>query len=470
MKPIHCTISMYFRPFFLTIILAISGAGALLASMPGMHSPFAKTDVEVIEKNVNSNETSEKTQDYFDENFLRFSDYVYSNSVKTVLFNKKGAEFSMPVYELGSSDILELRFDDVENSLRSLSYTIMHCTPSWEPSPLEPYEYIDGFQHVEIMDYKYSFNTLVSYIHYKAEFPSAQMRPKVSGNYLLIVFEGNNPENLVLSRRFFVYEPRVDVGAQVRMATRIDDRKYKQEVNFTIRSAGSYHLTNPFEDVKVVVRQNGRWDNAITNLKPSLVRGNSLIYEYEDGNLFDGGNEFRNVDLKSLKFVTSRIDRYQRTNSGWNAYLLPDERRTFKRYVSGEDINGRFLVKNDEASDSHTESDYLWMHFILPYSPFQAQGSMYVFGELSDWGFPLSHRMNYNFRSAAYELRLLLKQGYYNYAYVFLENQSQQGDITLIEGNHSEAENQYTIMVYHKAYGSMHHALVGFTTVTAFGK
>lgn len=428
----------------------------------------SKKHDEDIEKKCNKERFQQNNQDYFSENTLRYSDYVYSNSIRTVLFNKNGTDFSMPVLELGSSEKLVLRFDDVESSLRNFSYTILHCNPSWEPSPLEPFEYIEGFPMQEILDYKYSFNTQVSYVHYKVEFPNEQLTPKLSGNYLLIVYEDNDPEKLVLTRRFFVYEQKVGVDAKVSMAALIDDQKYKQEIDFSITAFNSYYLSNPFEDVKVVVRQNGRWDNAITGLKPSLVRGNTLVYEYEDGNIFDGGNEYRGIDLKNLKFVSGRMGRLVNTDRGWEACLMPDERRTFKRFVSMDDINGRYLVKNDEATDYHTESDYVWVYFSLPYSPILTDGSVYVFGGLSDWGFPLTHRMTYNFKKSAYEAKILLKQGYYNYVYMFLENGFQQGDISFLEGNHSETGNEYTIMVYHKAPGDLHFSLIGFTHASSF--
>ncbi|NLF43776.1 MAG: DUF5103 domain-containing protein, partial [Bacteroidales bacterium] len=286
----------------------------------------SKKHDEDIEKKCNKERFQQNNQDYFSENTLRYSDYVYSNSIRTVLFNKNGTDFSMPVLELGSSEKLVLRFDDVERSLRNFSYTILHCNPSWEPSPLESFEYIEGFPMQEILDYKYSFNTQVSYVHYKVEFPNEQMTPKLSGNYLLIVYEDNDPEKLVLTRRFFVYEQKVGVDAKVSMASLIDDQKYRQEIDFSITAYNSYYLSNPFEDVKVVVRQNGRWDNAITGLKPSLVRGNTLVYEYEDGNIFDGGNEYRGIDLKNLKFVSGRMGRLVNTDTGWEAYLMPDER------------------------------------------------------------------------------------------------------------------------------------------------
>jgi hypothetical protein len=56
---------------------------------------------------------------------------------------------------------------------------------------------------------------------------------------------------------------------------------------------------------------------------------------------------------------------------------------------------------------------------------------------------------------------MLLKQGYYNYVYAFLENRSQVGDLTFLEGSFWQTENEYTIYVYHRQQGDSWDQLVG---------
>ena len=64
-------------------------------------------------------------------------------------------------------------------------------------------------------------------------------------------------------------------------------------------------------------------------------------------------------------------------------------------------------------------------------------------------------RLKFSFERKGYELNLFLKQGYYNYMYVLKEKAKTEGDESLIEGNHWETENDYTIYVYFHETGSL---------------
>ena len=78
--------------------------------------------------------------------------------------------------------------------------------------------------------------------------------------------------------------------------------------------------------------------------------------------------------------------------------------------------------------------------------------------------------MIYNFDLNAYEAKILLKQGYYNYEYVFLENMSKTGDATFLEGSYWETKNEYTIFVYHRQPGDSYDQLVGVGFVNSEGQ
>ena len=63
------------------------------------------------------------------------------------------------------------------------------------------------------------------------------------------------------------------------------------------------------------------------------------------------------------------------------------------------------------------------------------------------------------------EKEVLLKQGYYNYKYVTLKENEISSD--LIEGNHYETNNEYTIYVYYKSPWERHERLVGIEKITS---
>src|SRR5690606_9284703 len=341
------------------------------------------------------------------------------------------------------------------------SYKIVHCNANWEPSSLNPQEYISGYFNGFIEDYKYSFNTLFSYIHYKLEFPNQELTFTKSGNYIIKVYANNNEDDLLLTRRFFGVEQRVSIESNIHMATLARHRDYKQEVDFTINTQ-NYNIQDPYTDIQVVLSQNRRWDNAIFNLKPPFVRTPELIYNYEDNNLFDGNNEFRFFDAKDLRYQSMNVDGVQIENGKTHLWVLAEEPRSFKRYYTQQDINGKRLIKRDQSNEQNREADYMLTHFTLKRETPVENADIYVFGELSDWQFKEDFKMEYVAVEKEYRLTTLLKQGYYNYMYATLASGEKKGDLSVIEGTHSETENDYYFFVYHRQRGEIYDRLVGF--------
>jgi hypothetical protein len=211
-----------------------------------------------------------------------------------------------------------------------------------------------------------------------------------------------------------------------------------------------------------VITQNRRWDNAIFDLKPLFVRTPELIYNYEDNNLFDGNNEFRFFDAKDLRYQSMNVDGVQIENGKTHLWVLPEEPRSFKRYYSQQDINGKRLIKRDQSTYQNREADYMVAHFTLKREAPVSSGDVYVFGELSDWQHKEAFKMEYVEVEKEYRLTTLLKQGYYNYMYSTLTPNAKKGDLSVIEGTHSETENDYYFFVYHRKRGEIYDRLVGY--------
>ncbi len=401
------------------------------------------------------------TDDYYKKNFFRYEDYTYNDKIKTVVLCKDGFALSPPVIQLGTDEKLKLSFDEFGSEYKSYKYTIIHCNANWKPSDLMPSEYIDGFTEDNISTYTASFNTLQNYYHYDLTFPTENLKPTLSGNYILKVYKDEDTDdNLAFTRRFMIYDSKVTLTAQVKRATVIADMNSKQEVDFSI-NLGTYSISNPYSDLKVVITQNDRWDNAITDLQPKYVKDKLLDYNYTDGNTFNGGNEFRHFDIKSLQFISDRLSKITTDSLGYKVILQPDARRSFTVYSSMVDINGRKLIKTDETiKNSDIEGEYAWVHFSLPYYESISTGNIYIFGALTDWHFQKQAIMTYNSKTAEFEGSLYLKQGYYNYEYVLLKNNETIGDETFMEGNHYETENDYTIYVYNQEQGTTYDKLI----------
>jgi len=396
---------------------------------------------------------------------LQYRDHTYRDNIKTVQLYRKEDQLSFPVLYLGSTDQLELHFDDLTADFETYNYTFVHCNANWEPSDLVVTEYLSNFFDGFIEDYQYSINTLFPYLHYTVAIPNNQVKFKLSGNYLLKVYANNNEDDLLLTKRFYVVEKRVSITSDIRMATLARFRDYKQEVDFTINHS-NYPIQDVYADLKVMISQNRRWDNAITDLKPLFIRSTELVYNYEDKNLFDGDNEYRFFETRNLRYQSMNIDGIQIMAGKTHVYILPDEPRSFKRYLFQPDINGRRQINRENSPLSNREADYMITHFNLKRENPILGGDIYVFGELSDWEFKPEFKMKYVQVNGAYELSTTLKQGYYNYSYAYLPRGEQVGDLSAIEGTHSETNNDYYIFVYHRENGTIYDKLIGFEMKT----
>ncbi|TND07649.1 MAG: hypothetical protein FD123_2968 [Bacteroidetes bacterium] len=410
-------------------------------------------------------QTPPDTTDYFSDKSLRYEDHVYEKNIRTAQLFSATFNLGDPLIKLGSGEQLRLSFDDLDGGYKAYYYTVVHCSANWEPSNIMLSEYLDGFPDQSVTEYKYSRNTIQKYTHYFAIFPHENMKILRSGNYLLKVYTDNDQEKLVFTRRFMVYEDLVSIQARAHQATIIESRNFKQEVDFTINTTG-YDLPNPFGELNVILRQNNRWDNAVTGLKPQFVRDKELIYDYDEENVFKGGSEFRWCDTRSLRYQNTRMAKFTFENNENHAYMINDEKRTFKRYLSSEDLNGRYIIHMDDYDASY-EGDYAWVHFFLAYDPPTTEGNLYVFGGLSNWQCQPEFKLTYNKERKGYEGKVFLKQGYYDYEYVLMRDNEKAADDFFIEGMHWETTNEYQVYVYRRAPGNLYDQLIGVKKVNS---
>ena len=396
-----------------------------------------------------------------------YQDAVFNEKIKTVQAFREGFELSHPIYELGTDANLIFKFDDLSGEPRDYYYTLIHCDADWNESYILQNEYLEGFYENQVTDYAPSFNTTMTYINYIIRIPNEKIQITESGNYALVVYEDQDKEKLILTRRFQVLQPKVRVTGTVKRATFDPFKGDNQEVDFTI-----YHenltIVNPAEEVKVVVMKNRRWDSAIRNLKPLFIRENELVYDYDKENVFPGGNEYRYFDIRTKRYNGENVQSIRFFRPYYHVTLLPDEIRANKKYFSYKEMNGNFAVESqDRVEDYDTECDYYFVHFTLPLNAQLIGGSVNVMGALTDWNANKSNEMTWNYEQATYELTLLLKQGYYNYQYVYVPQGSQKADAAVIEGSHFETENEYQVFVYYRGMAGRYDQLVGYQILNA---
>ncbi len=388
-------------------------------------------------------------------------EFVNSSDIKTVTIHKLGWELSEPAIELNSIDKLLISFDDLSENPGTYSYTLTHCDSKWNPSPIFYYDFMTGFEVNEVKDYSYSTGTIFNYMHCRIEIPNSDIKPKISGNYIISIFNTYEPDEILIQRRFIVFESLLKVEAKVQQPPVGDKRNTGQQLELKINTTG-IRVTDPHGEIRVIACQNYLFQGCFSSIKPVHIKGNELDYSHPDALIFDGGNEFRIFDTKNLRYLGQGLQSIDYYGGEFHVQLKSDENRGRLKYSRYSDLNGRYVVNLERSQQSHLEADYSWIYFSLK-SPIEADAgkSVYLFGELTGWQLSPENRMIYNYERRAYEIRLLLKQGAYSYRYVLADDSSGQVDITHFEGSHYDTENTYMVLVYYKPLGARYERIVG---------
>lgn len=406
--------------------------------------------------------------DYFNDGFVRYEDRTYQQSIKTVQFHIKNVPLSLPVIRLGGGEILELHFDDLDADYQDYTYTVIHCDRNWEKSDIPQQEYIDGFLEENIMNYDFSFNTVQNYMHYSFSFPNRNFNIKLSGNYILLIYKDFDREKPIITRRFRVYEKQIDISAQVRLPMIINQRQTHHQIDVVINHP-EFDIRNPFSDVALHIQQNYRWDNIKSDLQPIFVKDGRLIYDNMGDVIFEGSNEFRWIDTRSLRYQPENVENiwYDPDSMKNHVFLRPDRVLSKESYRREPDINGSFSIDVREGNDPTRDADYVMVHFKLKYPDPILDGGLYVYGGLTEWKVQPKYRMEFNYREGTYECTAFLKQGYYNYQYIYLKDGETKGETELTEGSFFQARQIYTFYVYHQQMGSRYDRLIGHSIISS---
>jgi hypothetical protein len=401
--------------------------------------------------------------------FAQNQQFVYDNKVylpqiKTVQCYNTQKEQSLPVIALSSAEQILLSFDDLNGGSKEYWYTIEHCTSDWKPSRLSSMDYLESFSDDRIINYRYSFNTLQKFTNYQILLPNDQVKPKIAGNYLLKVYLEGNLQKPVLSQRFYVTNNLVNIGAEITASSQVAHRFQNQKVNFTIFHQAP--IQNPHNDLKAIVMQNANPETAIVNTKPTFIRPGSLVYNDLNTNDFPAGNEFRKFDIRSLRYKAEHVQDILR-DTAVSVILFQDLASATNKYTNVIDENGNFFIRNQEGRDDYTDSDYANVLFTLKAAPPSIDGEAYVVGRFNNYVADKGSKLDYDTSRKQYYTNLKLKQGLYDYKYVWLDKKASKIDQTIFEGSFFEAENTYQIFVYYRKPGSRWEELVGYTSLNS---
>ncbi len=384
-----------------------------------------------------------------------------------------GNQLAYPILRLNSSDQMELHFDDVDGDVKNYYYSFVLCNEDWTPAEVSEFDFIKGFSQVRIDQYTSSSIALTRYTHFQAVLPDANCVPIHSGNYLLKVFLDGDTSKLAFTRRFLIVDTRIPIQAQWMQPQNYELAKAFQHIQLRVNTS-AVNPVNPLDQVKIDILQNYRWDNVVRGFKPTFAINNDLQFNNPDDLNFEGGSEWRWIDLQSFRFQSERIASTVSGKTGTDIVAKPDGDRSAAQYYNYKDLNGNFKLETTEQYNPMWQTDYATVHFsFVPTGGAEfPDKDVYVLGRFTGGGLNDSTRMVFNPDKKRYERAFFLKMGYYSYSYVTVDKSdaTMKPTFGFTEGNHIETENNYIILVYYRALGARADELVGmsrFNSVTA---
>jgi len=384
---------------------------------------------------------------------LRLIDFAYEPQIKTIELSPGGFPLAPAVTRLGEWNLM-LKFDDLRSERDNYYARVIHCNYDWTKSDLQDLDYMPIYNELPVNNAEFSVDTHIPYVHYWLPLPAV----KLPGNYVLLVYRGSNKEDIILSKRFMVYETLISFTKDGNLIGPGSIANINQQLNFTINYK-DITILNPLLDVHVNIQQNRRWDNMAIDLKPSFVREIEKELEYkffDEAKMFKGGNEFRFFDLRSLNNPGRNVGYVAKTEKPYEVFIAKDKTREGESYSQYNDLDGGFTIDNYDYRDL-TFTNYANVTFSLETGP--VSGEVYVTGAFNYWNLDQGNKMQYDSAQRLYTRRVLLKQGWYDYQYLV---KSSVLPPYYFEGSHFETENYYEIFVYNRPFQPRADLLIGY--------
>lgn len=397
----------------------------------------------------------------------REPDQVFMKNIRTIKLYRFGDQATYPIMELGTTQQLELHFDDMDADVKYYYYTLEMRNADWSPVQMGYFDYIKGFTQQRINTYRVSSAMLTRYTHYTTSLPDRNMLPTKSGNYVLKVFLNGDTSQLAFTRRILVVENRMAVATQIQQP--FNQQAFKTHHRLLVQvSTKGIDIRYPQQQVKLFALQNFRWDNALQNIPPTFLKQDMLSFVNEQEMLMPAMREWRWLNIRSFRLLGDRVSSQQNTNKIFEVTVQEDLSRVGMPYYFFRDYNGMFVIETVEKINPFWEADYGTVHF--SYKPAGAQPyrkELYLFGEISNYGKDPAARMIYNAEKQVYEGTMYLKQGYYDYVYGLYDPASKRFEMDATEGNVWETENTYLVLIYYRELGGRYDQLLGLQAVNS---
>ena len=316
--------------------------------------------------------------------------------IKSIHFSGGDQLQQIPIIRLNES--FTLLFDDLLAQDSDYYYRIKYFNHDWTPSDLFQNQYLAGFDNQRIDNFSSSFGTLQRYNHYKLTLPNETTQFKVSGNYMIEVY--NRYDELMFSRKFLIYEDKAQVQLGVYPTQKVERLLTHQNLQFTINPL--FAIRNPQNDLKVVLLQNDQWNSSKSLPLHNTTAGIVLFIGMKKQlNLKEGMNTStltqKTLGQLHLILVMSIKENYMNTIS--TLMLLEKTSPTHIIPILTE-IS---LIQTLQGSDPHIESDYTEVYFSLAKQYELKEEEIYIYGKFNNYALTQENKMIYNPSLEVYE-------------------------------------------------------------------
>jgi len=323
----------------------------------------------------------------------KFKDFCFSDKINSVKLFKTKDQLSAPVIRLNSGETVTLVFDELirnDENEEEYYYSVEHRDADWKEDALIISDYITGFSENKFNIVKQSMGTIVKYRNFSLTLPNSDIQFKISGNYVVKVFERES-QKLVLLKGFSLVEPLVAINTSMAIPL---NRPCMQQLDVKVEHQ-SLKVVDAYSNLKVRIEQNSARIPGTKDPIPAFSQPNNTDYARPDRNVYNGRNEYRAFDIRSLIYNGQGIAS-RSVKDIHKVDLVHDTERS--DYVAVRDINGKYMIASDNSTDPDIQSDYVDVLFsFAPKIPLE--GRIFLYGELTNWSISDKYEMLYKDRS-----------------------------------------------------------------------
>ncbi|MHA8086365.1 type IX secretion system plug protein [Aquirufa sp. Wall-65K1] len=388
--------------------------------------------------------------------FGQIKNKKFKSEIQTIILSRSEEKTIItdnPVMDISNQGNFQLSFDDL--AMKNLTYhlRIIHCQADWKPSSLSEIEYLQDFNDVPIRSPRNSFGTKIPYLHYQIQLPQV----RISGNFIAMVYAQRNKRDTVFTKRFSVYENNMTVAAKISFARPNNLRNTHQAIDLTLIYPNQLML-NSDEGLGIILRKNYQSENWLSKIPRAQINGQERKITfpfYDNENVIPGGNEFRLINLSSTQQKMTFVESIRQSDAFTEISTMVEVPQGNYSYVQRPDFDGSYVIDHYENGNASVASDYIWCQFQLKMEELPNE-KIYVVGAFNQFEKNSENLMEYDAAKQMYTKKIRLKQGIYNYQFVSnLPNNT-------LEGNYSQTENTYEVLVYFRKPGDRHDSLLGY--------